>query len=82
MAIRPKHLKFIPEKIFKILLYITNNEAVSRDEILFDILGLIVATISLIIGCYLFVVAKCPEWITMLLIEYLWYIDNMRHNRT
>jgi len=63
------------------LLYITNNEEVSRHEQEFDIAFFIVNTSALVIGAILLFVYGEPFWIPFLVIEYSWALDNMRHNR-
>jgi hypothetical protein len=68
-------------KIWKWLLYLTNNEDVSRHEQIFDVIFLLVNTLALIFGIYLFIRFKEPQWIAVLVIEYTWALDNMRHNR-
>jgi len=67
--------------IKKWLLYITNNEEVSRHEEGFDIVFFIINTVASIIGIYLFILHNEPQWIAVLIIEYTWALDNMRHNR-
>jgi hypothetical protein len=68
-------------QIWKWLLYLTNNEDVSRHEQIFDVIFLLVNTLALIFGIYLFIHYKEPQWIAVLVIEYTWALDNMRHNR-
>ncbi len=68
-------------KIKKWLLYITNNEEVSRHEEEFDIAFFIINTIATVFGLYFFVTHNEPQWIAVLIIEYTWALDNMRHNR-
>lgn len=63
------------------LLYFTNNEEVSRHEESFDIAFFIINTLAVIFGTILFIVHDEPQWIAVLLIEYTWALDNMRHNR-
>ena len=63
------------------LLYLTNNEEVSRHEEAFDIAFLIINTIAVIAGAAMFIVYDEPQWIAVLVIEYTWALDNMRHNR-
>jgi hypothetical protein len=63
------------------LLYFTNNERESRHEVQFDIGFLIVNTIACIVGSILFIQHNEPEWIAVLVIEYTWALDSMRHNR-
>jgi len=62
-------------------LYITNNEKESRHEEIFDIVFFIVNTIALIFGIVMFITHNEPQWIPVLVIEYGWAFDNMRHNR-
>ncbi|HEY4487862.1 MAG TPA: hypothetical protein VI483_03820 [Candidatus Paceibacterota bacterium] len=61
--------------------YITNNEEVSRHEEGFDVAFFIINTIALIVGSTLFIHYDEPQWIAVLVIEYTWALDNMRHNR-
>jgi hypothetical protein len=68
-------------KIKKWLLYITNNEEISRHEEEFDIAFFIINTIATIFGVYFFLTRGEPQWIAVLVIEYTWALDNMRHNR-
>ncbi len=63
------------------LLYITNNEETSRHEEIFDILFFIVNTIAVIFGTWAFIAYGEWQWIPVLVIEYTWALDNMRHNR-
>lgn len=63
------------------LLYLTNNERESRHEVQFDIAFLIINTFACIVGGILFVQHNEPEWIAVLIIEYTWALDSMRHNR-
>ena len=62
-------------------LYITNNEQVSRHEEQFDIAFFIVNTIAVAFGIALFVGKHEPQWVPVLIIEYTWALDNIRHNR-
>ncbi len=62
-------------------LYLTNNEQVSRHEEAFDIAFLIVNTIAVVVGSIMFIIYNEPQWIAVLVIEYTWALDNMRHNR-
>ena len=63
------------------LLYITNNEEMSRHEEGFDIAFFIINTIAAIFGVVMFIVHDEPQWIPVLIVEYTWALDNMRHNR-
>ncbi|MCX6720869.1 MAG: hypothetical protein NTW11_03630 [Candidatus Staskawiczbacteria bacterium] len=69
-------------KIWKWLLYITNNEETSRHEQQFDAIFFIVNTIALVLGIIMFIIYGSPEWIPVLVIEYTWAFDNMRNNRS
>lgn len=69
------------KKIPRWLLYITNNEEVSRDEQAFDVAFFFVNTIAAVAGFILFITQHEPQWIPVLIIEYTWALDNMRHNR-
>lgn len=64
------------------LLYLTNNEENSRHEEIFDILFFIINTIAVVLGVAMFIVYNEPQWIPVLVIEYTWALDNMRHNRS
>jgi len=68
-------------KLWKWLLYLTNNEEESRHEQFFDVIFLIVNTVALFVGSYLFISHGDPEWIPVMIIEYTWAFDNMRNNR-
>lgn len=63
------------------LLYITNNEARSRHEEGFDIAFFIINTAALVLGVIMLFAYHEPQWIPVLIIEYTWALDNMRHNR-
>lgn len=68
-------------KLRHLFLYITNNEEVSRHEEGFDIAFFIINTAALIFGIIMFIKYNEPQWIPVLVIEYSWALDNMRHNR-
>lgn len=68
-------------KLWDWLMYITNNEKQSRHEEQFDIAFFAINTVALIVGIYFFIKYGAPEWIPVLVIEYTWAFDNMRHNR-
>jgi hypothetical protein len=57
-------------KIWRWLLYITNNEETSRHEQHFDVAFFIINTIALVGGITLFTVYESAEWIPVLIIEY------------
>ena len=69
-------------KLHNLLLYLTNNETLSRHEEVFDVVFLVINTLALVFGVALFIVYSEPQWIPVLVIEYCWAFDNMRHNRT
>ncbi len=62
-------------------MYLTNNEEVSRHEEHFDVVFFVVNTIAVMVGVYLFISKGEAQWIPVLVIEYAWALDNMRHNR-
>ena len=68
-------------KMWNWLLYLTNNEQKSRHEQGFDIAFLIINTVALVFGVFMFITYGEPQWIPVLIIEYTWALDNMRHNR-
>jgi hypothetical protein len=68
-------------KLWNWLLYITNNEEQSRHEHIFDVIFFIVNTAAIIFGIAMFIIHDEPQWIPVLVIEYTWALDNMRHNR-
>jgi hypothetical protein len=67
--------------VWKFLQYITNNEAQSRHEEIFDMIFWTAETIALIMGIAILLTRNIPEWIPFLVIEYCWAMDNLRHNR-
>ncbi len=69
-------------KLKKALLYLTNNETKPRHETEFDIAFLIINSVAAAFGIVMFILYHEPQWIPVLVIEYLWAFDNMRHNRT
>ena len=68
-------------RLKKWFLYVTNNEEISRHEEIFDIAFFIINTIAVIFGAIMFVIHDEPQWIPVLIIEYTWALDGMRHNR-
>lgn len=67
--------------IRQFFLYLTNNEQESRHETGFDVAFFIINTVALIVGVILFILYDQAQWIPVLVIEYTWALDNMRHNR-
>jgi len=65
----------------RLLLYVTNNEEISRHEQGFDVAFFIVNTVAIVVGSTLLIAYNEPHWIAFLVIEYVWALDNMRHNR-
>ena len=63
------------------LLYITNNERISRHEEHFDIIFFIINTLAVIAGSVYIAYIGEWQWVPFLVIEYTWAIDNLRHNR-
>ncbi|MCX6788912.1 MAG: hypothetical protein WCO21_02025 [bacterium] len=69
------------KRLWKWFMYLTNNEEVSRHEEHFDVVFFVVNTIAVMVGVYLFISKGEAQWIPVLVIEYAWALDNMRHNR-
>lgn len=69
------------KKLWNWFMYLTNNEEISRHEEHFDVGFLVINTIAVIAGIILFAINNEPQWISVLVIEYAWALDNMRHNR-
>jgi len=69
------------KKIWSWFIYLTNNERESRHEQHFDVIFFIVNTVALLVGIVVFIIYRAPEWIPVLVIEYTWAFDNLRHNR-
>ena len=77
--------------MWNFLRYITNNEATSRHEEVFDGIFWIVETLALTFGIWILLAKHIAEWILLakhiaewipfLVIEYCWAMDNLRHNR-
>lgn len=67
--------------LYRWLCYITNNEENPKHEIQFDIAFFIINTITLIFGITFLVLKHQPEWTAILIIEYTWALDTLRHNR-
>ena len=65
----------------ELFLYITNNEKISRHEVVFDIIFFMVNTTALIVGIIILISYDEKQWIPFLIIEYTWALDTMRHNR-
>jgi len=63
------------------LKYITNNEKSSRDEVLFDEIFFIINTLALLIAIPFFIIKGEAQWLSALVIEYTWALDNLRNNR-
>ncbi|GEM_PF-686137 len=69
------------KNVWKFLQYITNNEAQSRHEEIFDVIFWIIETVALVLGIVILVIKNSQEWIAFIVIEYCWAMDNLRHNR-
>lgn len=63
------------------LLYITNNEETPRHENEFDIAFFIINTACVIGGSIYIGYIGEWQWIPFLIIEYVWAVDTIRHNR-
>jgi len=68
-------------RLYKFLLYMTNNELTTRHEIQFDIFFFVVGTITLVAGLWYLISKREFEWIPFLILEYFWFLDNARNNR-
>lgn len=74
-------------KIYKWLKWVTNNDNEmseaewKHNEVNFDIAFFIINTFCLVFGTLLLIYWKEYPWIAVLVIEYTWSLDNMRHNR-
>jgi hypothetical protein len=68
-------------KFLKWLCWVTNNEDRPKREVEFDMAFFLVNTICLFLGTVFFIYNKEYPWIAVLVIEYNWALDNMRHNR-
>ena len=60
---------------------IPNNESDSRHEQIFDVIFFVINTAAVTFGIIMFIVYDEAQWIPILVIEYTWALDNMRHNR-
>jgi len=69
------------KKIWYFFLYVTNNQEKSKHEEHYDVIFFILDTIFLIFGVGILLIKQETMWIPFLAIEYLWAVDNMRHNR-
>ena len=63
------------------LLYMTNNEEVSRHEQGFDIAFFIINTLVVVLGSAYIAYVGEWQWTPFLIIEYTWAMDTIRHNR-
>jgi len=69
------------DKIIKFFKFVTNNNRASEHhELEFDITFFIIITIALITGIVLLAIKQMLEWSPFLIIEYIWCLDNLRHN--
>jgi hypothetical protein len=41
----------------------------------------VITTLALLIGIIVLIGVNEPQWIAFLIIEYIWALDNIRHNR-
>lgn len=72
------------EKIWKWFCWVTNNEVHPKHEVEFDIVFFIINTIVVLGGIPWFLSCgkETAPFLTLLLIEYTWALDTLRHNRT
>lgn len=68
-------------KIPYFLRYLTNNLENSKHEPEWDAVFFIVETIALFLGVFAFIHYNEKAWIPVIVIEWCWAIDNLRHNR-
>ena len=68
-------------RLKKWLLYITNNEETTRHEQEFDIIFFAINTLAVVIGSVYIGYIGEWQWIPFLIIEYVWAVDTIRHNR-
>ena len=72
---------FEMNKLYKWLLYLTNNERKCRDEVKFDIYFWIGMTLALLIAEPVLITQGDYGWAAVILIFYLEAWDQLRHNR-
>jgi len=68
-------------KLYKFLLYVTNNEEKPRDEEVWDMIFFLIEFFATIGGCIFFIIKNQPEWMPVIIIEFCWAFDQLRHNR-
>lgn len=69
-------------KLINFLKLVTNNQESSKHETEWDIAFFVINTLALLTAIPLFIIKGEPQWIAVVIIEYTWALDNMRHNRT
>ena len=74
--------KSIAQKLYDILLWITNNKANTVNEPQFDIFFWSCGTLILGLGTVGFIKAHEWYWASIIWIEYFWMWDAIRNNRT
>jgi hypothetical protein len=68
-------------RLKRFLLYVTNNEETSRHEQQFDIVFFVINTVAVVGGSIYIGYIGEWQWIPFLIIEYVWAVDTIRHNR-
>jgi hypothetical protein len=68
-------------KLYKLLLYLTNNDSKPKDEIKFDIGFWVAATITLCISVPLLFTNEEHGWAILAIFWYIQFWDELRHNR-
>ena len=73
--------KKIFNKFNETILYLTNNETTSKDEIKFDLIFWIAATLAFLTSIPLLIFNREYGWVFIVIIFYLEFWDSLRHNR-
>lgn len=70
--------------VWRWLCWVTNNELHPKHEVEFDVAFFIVNTITVVAGTYCMIVAgrDVAPFAALLVIEFTWALDTLRHNRT
>lgn len=78
-----KMIIMIKKRFYQLLLYLTNNEKISKDEVKFDIFFFVLLMIDIFFIGIPAVIFNCGQldklfWVIAL---FIWIWDNLRHNR-
>ena len=63
------------------LLYLTNNLPQSKHEKEWDVFFFLVETIAMLGGVGMLIGFGEPQWAPVVVIEWAWAVDQLRHNR-